>query len=237
MGLLTEMISFIARSPTPGGGTTEMRATGRSADKGVIAMVRIRVWAAGRSIAAAIALAAAGALAAGSLTGIAEHASAATVSSSAHIPSRITNSSTRAEDFAYFNARRPLLRKYLAEGDSLQKSLSKAGYPALRITLVGRGPGGMLMHPDGASCQDFTCGWKFSALTTYEIEYLMWTGEIAGPAGICLLFGGETAGVACAIASGIYSVLSAYAFPTPRDTGKCLYAGVGAGQVVKLEKC
>jgi hypothetical protein len=204
-------------------------------------VTRTRIRAAGLSLAATLAvmltLATGSLLAVGGLAGTAAQASttAATSWAAARLPT--ADSSAKAKEFAYFNARQPLLRKYLAEGYPLQVALRKAGFPALRITIVGRGPDGLLVHPNGASCQDFTCGWKFSATTTYEMEYLIWIGEIAGPGGICLLFGSETAGIACTISGGIYAVLSAYAFPIPQYTGKCLYAGIGVGEVVKLEKC
>jgi hypothetical protein len=160
---------------------------------------------------------------------------AANASTASGVPSSITNSSTKAQDFAYFNARLPQLKAALAAGDTLPQALQQAGFPPLQITTANAsGPGAIV---NGPSCQSLTCGWKFSAATTYEIQYLMWIGEIAGPAGICLIFGGETARIACALASAIYSVLSAYAFPTPRYTGKCLYAGIGLRDVTKLETC
>jgi len=187
-----------------------------------------KTW--GRNLASVIAGAAACALL---FQGVAFTAANASTSPSA--PAKITNSTTKAQDFAYFNARLPQLRKDLAAGDSLRQALQQAGFPPLKITPLGSsGPGAILRGP---SCQDLTCGWKFSAATTYEIQYLMWIGEIAGPGGICVLFGGETAGIACALAAAIYAVLSAYAFPVPRYTGKCLYAGIGLRDVTKLEKC
>jgi hypothetical protein len=158
---------------------------------------------------------------------------AANASTSPSAPAKITNSTTKAQDFAYFNARLPQLRKDLAAGDSLPQALQQAGFPPLKITALNSSN----TITNGPSCQGLTCGWKFSAATTYEIQYLMWIGEIAGPGGICVLFGGETAGIACALAAGIYAVLSAYAFPVPRYTGKCLYAGIGLTDVTKLEKC
>jgi hypothetical protein len=160
---------------------------------------------------------------------------AANASTAPTVPSSISNSSTKAQDFAYFNARLPQLKAALAAGDTLPQALQQAGFPPLQITILNSSVAGAIVN--GPSCQGLTCGWKFSATTTYEIQYLMWIGEIAGPGGICLLFGAESAGIACALAAAIYAVLSAYAFPIPVYTGKCLYAGIGLSDVTKLEAC
>ncbi len=203
-------------------------------------MPRNLVRAGGRRIAAVLTIATASTLLLSGLGG-AVAASAQTTAAQPSPVSQSVTTPTSAQELASFNARLPLLRSYLAKGDTLRQALTAAGYPALNVTLVtsnstSNGTNALVI-PRGASCQSFTCGWKFSASTTYDIQYLMWIGEIAGPGGICLLFGAESAGIACTLAGAIYAVLSAYAFPIPTYTGKCLYAGIGVGEVVKLEKC
>jgi hypothetical protein len=90
----------------------------------------------------------------------------------------------------------------------------------------------------GASCQDWTCGWEFSASTTFELEWLVWVGGITGPGLICLVFGAETAGVACVVAASIWAVVSAYVYTPPSyNAHRCLYFGVGLGSVAKFDAC
>lgn len=138
---------------------------------------------------------------------------------------------------ASFAAKLPALDRALAGGASLSKAVSVAGYPAMTPQEVHAASVSAGAQPNGADCQDWTCGWKFSAQSTYEMEWLVWAGTIVGPGSICLLFGAETAGIACTVAAGIWGIIGAYVDAPPDYSGKCMYIGVGVGNVTKLESC
>ena len=142
---------------------------------------------------------------------------------------------------AQFNADLPALKLALAAGDSLSQALVVAGFPAIQAAQVGAPSGTGVsggVQPAGASCQAWTCGWEFSATTTYELEWLVWAGGITGPGLICLVFGAETAGAACAAAAAIWGLVSAYVYSPPRyNAHRCMYFGVGFGIVAKFDAC
>ena len=115
----------------------------------------------------------------------------------------------------------------------MPQALRQVGFPRLIVREFTAAK----VRPYGPNCLDWTCGWEWSAQATFDIQVGVWAGTIVGAGTICLLFGTETAGIACTLAASIFSVISAVAYPTPTYTGKCLYAGIGAGQVVKLVDC
>ena len=91
----------------------------------------------------------------------------------------------------------------------------------------------------GPSCQDWTCGWEFHAYSSYEIEWLVWAGVISGPGLICLFLGPVSLGFACGVAGILWGIVSAYFTYSspPRWSGRCVYIGIGFGQVAKWEQC
>lgn len=132
----------------------------------------------------------------------------------------------------------PALKKALASGASLSTALQQAGLPALTGSMVSGTVSSGGIHPDGVSCQNWTCGWKFSALSSFEIAWLVWAGTITGPGAICFFLGSETAGLACTAASALWGIVSAYVdFPPSYNPHRCLYIGVGWRIVAKWESC
>lgn len=128
---------------------------------------------------------------------------------------------------AAFNTRLPALRRDLAQGETLSAALLNAGLPAIHASRVTVDPRGQV-SPNWFSCRDWTCGYEFDPVTTFEIEWLVWAGVLVGPGLVCLFLGAETAGVACAIAAAVWGVLSAYMWMPPSyNPHRCLYAGEG----------
>jgi hypothetical protein len=159
------------------------------------------------------------------------------------VPSAVPQAVDTAGLLASWNAKLPALKAGLARGESLAVALQEAGLPAItgspvRGSALSRSAAKGGIQPDGVSCQYWTCGWEFDALSTFELKWLVWVGVITGPGLVCAFFGPPSAGVACAAASAIWGVISAYAAAPPNyNPHSCLYAGVGFGTVSKLEYC
>lgn len=137
------------------------------------------------------------------------------------------------------DARLPALRRDLASGESLPVAWRKAGLPALHghaVGLVTNSSG--RLRPEGASCQDWTCGWEFGPLSTFEIEWAVWAGTIIGPGSACLFVATFTAGLGCFAAASLWALISAYVDTPPSyNAYKCLYIGIGFGEVAKFDRC
>lgn len=138
---------------------------------------------------------------------------------------------------ASWNAKLPRLKQALASGESYPAALRQAGLPALTGKVVSSAPKAGV-QPFGPSCQSYTCGWEFSPLTTFEIEWLVWASTTAGPGAMCALLGPETLGWACVAAAALWAILGAYFYAPPSmNWHKCLYIGEGWGTVAKFDRC
>lgn len=138
-----------------------------------------------------------------------------------------------------WDAKIPALQRDLAKGDSYAQAFKAVGLPAItaqQVTGTTGSPG--RVTPDGPSCQDWSCGWEFSAFSTFEIEWGIWASSTGGPGLICLLAGPESLGVACAVAGAVWALLGAYFYTPPTyNPHKCLYVGTGIRNVARLDNC
>ena len=156
------------------------------------------------------------------------------------VPSSLQQPINAAQLVASWNAKLPALKAGLARGESLAVALQGAGLPAITghaVSGAATTTGGV--HPDAKSCQDWTCGYEFDAYGSYTIEWLVWAGVISGPGLICYFLGPESFGFACLVAGTLWGIVSAYSDygSPPPWTGRCIYIGVGFGEVAFWEKC
>lgn len=137
-----------------------------------------------------------------------------------------------APNEAHWNA--TAVRKALAAGDSLNVALAAGGLPPITASSVrstsvrsstGRSSTGR-MRADGAgyTCIGWSCGYEFSAVTSYEMAWLVWAGIIVGPGLICSVLGTGTVGIACLVAASLWALVSAYVAAPPPYTGLCIFS-------------
>lgn len=133
----------------------------------------------------------------------------------------------------------PALERDLGKGDSFAQALEAVGLPAITAHRVGANTGSLgRVRPEGVSCQDWSCGWEFSSLSTFELEWAIWASATGGPSLICLLAGPETLGVACAVAGAVWALLEGYFYSPPSyNPYQCLYVGTGFNTVARLDYC
>ena len=97
----------------------------------------------------------------------------------------------------------------------------------------GTDPNGLGFH-----CQDWTCGWEFSAPTSYYFLWEVYVGVITGPGFFCGTLSVVTLGYSCALASTIYSFIVGAKWALPSyNPHHCLYIGTGWGKTVKWDNC
>jgi hypothetical protein len=155
------------------------------------------------------------------------------------VPSAFPQTVDTAQLLASWNAKLPALKSALARGESATAALKEAGLPAITGRPISESQVAGGVQPDsGPSCQDWTCGWQFDAMSSFQIAWLVWVGAISGPAAVCFFLGTGTAGLACTVAGAIWGVISAYTyFPPSYNAHRCLYAGIGFGSEAKWEYC
>lgn len=94
------------------------------------------------------------------------------------------------------------------------------------------------MRPMNFSCQRWTCGFQFNPTQTWELEWLVWAGSIAGPGAICFVLGPPTLGYACGVADALWSLVASYKDTPPNYVPYiCIYIGTGWGNVAIWEFC
>jgi RHS repeat-associated protein len=93
-------------------------------------------------------------------------------------------------------------------------------------------------------CWDWTCGWEFGKLATWELEYLAWAVDnaivIGGSSALCAWIGlaGGWPGYWCAVSLGAVILVweTSYGDGYPRYTNKCAYVGIGWRFLVKFTR-
>lgn len=163
-------------------------------------------------------------------------ASAQTVTAGSGAPITLQFGGAPPPNVATWDAVLPALKADLAAGDSASEALAAVGMPPISATAVNVASGNAA-SPNGFTCRDWTCGYEFDSLSTFEIEWLVWAGVLSSPALVCALLGPETAATACLVAGILWGILSAYVWSPPSYPSKCIYIGVGIGEKAEFVQC